>query len=490
MRTFNLKLAVLVFLLAGNASIGIAQLSGTFTPTGDMNFPRLFHAATLLANGKVLIVGGAGPSSSAELYDPDTGTFIPAANMTTPRSSPTATLLNDGRVLIVGGDYVSGASYPNTAELYDPETGTFTSTGGTVTNQIGGSAVLLNNGKVLVAGGVTLRSFPAPIANPELYDPSTGAFTPTGAFATTGGDVYVTGGPDISAVSLLSDGRVLIAGEPNSELYDPISGTFRLTGAMVTPCFESPLAYISGRTATLLENGKVLLTGGEHEDCGRFRYAELYDPATETFSLAGNMTRARDNHIATLLPDGTVLVSGGETQECDVQVGFCTTTIVEAFDPATGSFQAVGNMNAPRAGHTATLLMNGTILLAGGYGGIGRFIGPFSSEIYSPPVPLPTPVVTELRFDRTTVAVGESVTADFAGSNMTPETFFDVRFTAPGSTFSDVGFNWQQGPTSSHLVPAGIASGVWTINGVRAHRFEDDHTGNFLPVSATIMVSP
>jgi len=289
MRTFNLKLAVLVFLLAGNTSTGSAQMSGTFTPTGDMNFPRLFHAATLLANGKVLIVGGAGPSSSAELYDPDTGTFIPAGNMTmtTPR---TATLLNDGRVLIIGGGDVSGASHINTAELYDPKTGTFTSTGGTVTNQIGGWAVLLNNGKVLVAGGVTAYPLnaPAPIANPEVYDPSTGAFTPTGAFATTLGNFDVTGGPDISAVSLLSDGRVLIAAEPNSELYDPISGTFRLTGPMATPCIVNggdPPTYIYGRTATLLTNGKVLLTGGEHEDCGRFSSAELYDPVTESFPL-------------------------------------------------------------------------------------------------------------------------------------------------------------------------------------------------------------
>jgi hypothetical protein len=112
-----------------------------------------------------------------------------------------------------------------------------------------------------------------------------------------------------------------------------------------------------------------------------------------------------------------------------------------------------------------------------------------SAEIYSPPVPLPTPGITDIRFDRTAVAVGESFTSNFAGSNLTPEIFFDVRFTAPGTMFSDVSFNWQKGPTASHLISAGIAPGIWTINGVRAHRFEGDHTGNFLPVSATIAVS-
>jgi hypothetical protein len=93
-----------------------------------------------------------------------------------------------------------------------------------------------------------------------------------------------------------------------------------------------------------------------------------------------------------------------------------------------------------------------------------------------------------VRFDLTTVAVGEFFAADFGGSNMTPEMFFDVRFTDPGGTFSYVSFNWQKGLKSSHLVSASTAPGVWTISSVRAHRFEGDHSGNFLPVTAAIAV--
>ena len=111
-------------------------------------------------------------------------------------------------------------------------------------------------------------------------------------------------------------------------------------------------------------------------------------------------------------------------------------------------------------------------------------------ERYSPPVPLPTPVITDLRFDRPTVAVGEFFAADFGGSNMTEEMFFDVRFTAPGGTFSYVSFNWQKGLKSSHPVSVDIAPGVWTINGVRAHQVETDHTRSFFPVAATLTVSP
>jgi hypothetical protein len=218
--------------------------------------------------------------------------------------------------------------------LYDPITGTFSKTAGTVTNQIRGRAILLHDGKVLIAGGATdCIGWKTPVANPELYDPSTGTFVATGPFVPTKSNFYFTGGPDVSAVSLLPDGRALIAGELSSELYDPLSGTFSLTSSMTTLCWggPSPLLYIAGRTATLLTNGKVLLTGGEHEDCGRFATAELYDPVTEKFIAAGEMSRQRDNHSATLLPDGSVLIAGGETSNCDTRGCFFagTTNTVE-----------------------------------------------------------------------------------------------------------------------------------------------------------------
>jgi hypothetical protein len=145
-----------------------------------------------------------------------------------------------------------------------------------------------------------------------------------------------------------------------------------------------------------------------------------------------------------------------------------------------------------RGGHTATLLPNGTVLLAGGYGyaGIGAYSGTLSTaEIYTPAVPAPAGIVSELRFDLSNVSGGDSFTADFSGSNLTSEMFFDVRFLAPGSTMPAAGLNWQKGATSAHAISAGIAPGVWIITGVRAHRFESDHSGPFLPVTATITVS-
>ena len=266
-------------------------------------------------------------------------------------------------MLLAGGD---GDADTASAELGQPSTGACPHEQHVFRSA---PAILLKTGKVLIAGGVTSTCCtPAPVANPELYDPATDTFTLTGTFAGTGDGFFVTGGPNVSAAALLPDGRVLIAGEPISELYDPATGTFQLTGVMTTPCVLGghPM-YIGGRTATPLANGLVLLTGGAHEDCGRFANAELYDVRTGTFTPTGSMTRARDNHAAALLPDGRVLITGGESHECSTRgcVFSGTEASSEIFDPSSGSFTAVEAMSARRA--TSPPLANGTVLVTGGY---------------------------------------------------------------------------------------------------------------------------
>ncbi len=128
---------------------------GTFTAVGEMNSPRSYHTATLLPNGKVLIVGGRRTIreelDSAELYDPALHKFIPTGKMLSAREGHTATLLQDGKVLITGG-FVTGEVLTS-AELYDPISGTFSPTGSMAETRTWHTATLLPNGTVLIAGG-------------------------------------------------------------------------------------------------------------------------------------------------------------------------------------------------------------------------------------------------------------------------------------------------------------------------------------------------
>lgn len=372
--------------VVASAVINVTVPIGSAT-SGGMATTRVGHTATLLRDGKVLITGGvsglngnAGTArKSAELYDPASGTFVRISDMTTSRSHHSATLLPNGNVLIAGG--VPGADPTPSAELYDPVTGTFSRTGDMRQPQSWHEATLLPNGKVLITGGFNARTSLA--ADPELYDPATGTFTTTtGTYAGVELMTETSGLVGIPA-TLLRDGRVLVASSPAAQLYDPVTNSFRRTATMVTGTSGGGAPqYIAGRTATLLENGRVLLAGGEHEDFGRFKTSELYDPSTGTFARTGDMAFVRDGHTATLLADGTVLIAGGEGSDgCDVP-GCAITSMssLETYDPAKGVFAPAGTMKVRREFHKATLLKDGRVLITGGltfYGSSG-FGGSFS----------------------------------------------------------------------------------------------------------------
>jgi hypothetical protein len=266
--------------------------------------------------------------------------FKADGSMTVARVSHTATSLTDGTVLLAGGAGLA------TAEKYDPGTGKFTPTTGSMSvSRDGHTATLLKTGKVLITGGQADLTAAA-YASAELFDPSTGMFTPT-----TGGMGVARTGHN---ATLLADGKVLITGGSTliAELFDPNTGMFTpTTGKMVTARSED--------TATLLTNGKVLITGGLAG--GAVATAEIYDPATESFSATtGTMTVARNYHTATLLttgpPSGKVLIAGGNSKNA----------VAELYDPAIGTFSTTGTMGSTRQRHAATLLSDGTVLMAGG----------------------------------------------------------------------------------------------------------------------------
>jgi hypothetical protein len=356
----------LILLLGVAGHEGMAQLPGTFTPTGPVLSPRSGHTATLLFNGKVLIAGGGATDESqqdpiavsAELYDPATGTFTPTGDL--PGNGAQAlTVLPDGRVLATGFDLF--------AELYDPSTGTFTPTGDMVAHQYPGlrQAPLLANGQVFVAGYPTA----------QLYNPITGTFAATCPYA----------GPTpaiLESATLLADGRVLVTGAVNicyqplcrdpgapwAELFDPASGTFSLAGDMKW--------WNTVYSATLLPSGKVLFAGTDLYN-GIPSAAETFDPANATFTAIDRPSPSPSYAATTLLVDGTVLITGPLINGSIIAIDNAQ-NLAQLYTSASATFSAAANIAT--AG-TSTLLPDGSILIAGGS----------NAELFHPSVPIGAP---------------------------------------------------------------------------------------------------
>jgi hypothetical protein len=287
----------------------------TFTTVGNADAP--YDTLTALSDGKVLLAGSGNPISSgssnstqttAELFDPSRGAFFSIGPLLARVNSAVVIRLSDGRVLLLGGKLDNQSGTPTaTAEIYDPVSGTFAFTGSMTTPRYNHTATLLQNGEVLVAGGSSSSVSGASLASAELYDPVTASFVSIGNMSIAHANHTAT---------LLADGRVLIAGgsslpstakhsvTPVAEIYDPVTATFSVTGAMLTPR--------EFHTATRLDNGDVLMVGGD-DALKVLSSTELYDPISGSFSAGANMAVPREHFVAALLSDGDVLVEGGLT---------------------------------------------------------------------------------------------------------------------------------------------------------------------------------
>jgi hypothetical protein len=281
--------------------------------------------------------------------------------------------------LVVGGEALIGSGViklPVLTDTYSAAPGptqAWTATSAMVTPRSDGHTVTsLADGTVLVAGGADGDWHI--LAAAEVLDPATLTWTSTGDMTQARWNYTAT---------LLPDGRVLVAGGgavhgngytlASAELYDPATGSWTATGEMTQTR--------QGHVATLLSDGRVLVAGGHIGEGGNFLgSAELYDPVTGIWVSTGDMTQTRSGGSATLLPDGRVLVAGGVDKPYP---GCCVPqSSAELYDPRTGAWAATGSMIEPGGG-SASVLPDGRVLVLGEINA-GTGDGRSSAQLYDP----------------------------------------------------------------------------------------------------------
>ena len=379
-------------------------LPGDWVNAASMPTARGVAAASLLPSGKVLVAGG---STATQTFITDAAVYDPAGN-TWQAVAPlpighrlSSQLLNTGEVLVVGNDDIS-SNFPPSSFLY-----TETPSGWSATNNAPSlkryqpALALLTTGSlaghVLMAGGYDNQSstgINGTYKTTELYNPTTKTWS---------------AGPSMNVsrfshtATVLNDGRVLVVGgaqrDPltpynSAELYTPGGSSWANATSMAGARYA--------HTATLLPSGEVLVVGGVNTATA-LNSVELYNPTSNTWSLKAPMTVARQLHTATLLPSGKVLIAGGQN------LAGTPTNSAELYDPATNTWSDAGPMNSARGRYPiAALLSCGRVLVAGGT--TANNVHLVSAEIYTQKDPLITLTPTTLANG----VVGQTFTQQFS----------------------------------------------------------------------------
>lgn len=376
-----------------------------WTPAGQLSQARVSVASTVLEDGRVLVAGGYDPVAqqdvaTVDLYDPGTNTWAPGPPLLEPRRVASAATLPDGRVLVVGGEDLGDQ---RKTEIFDPAAGRWTRAADTFAEHAGISSFVLDDGRVLFLGaGNSSSEWPGG----EIFDPATGTWKLTA-------DPHEVGGAG-QAVVRLRDGRFLVVGgktvwsnpiyydEPRAEIYDVVSDTWTV---VARPAYSG-----EGSHAALLPDGRVLVAGGRPGgaagvmiDADAHRGSEIFDPATGTWSLTGDLLRPRaySSKFVTL-PDGRIAAVGGAWATIVGPFGqrragelFYEAT-AEVYDVASGTWQPLPSMAQAHAGAVTKRLTDGSILVAGGVTGPNTSLTTVAERLVPRPVApaAPTPPVT------------------------------------------------------------------------------------------------
>jgi len=356
----------------------------TWYQKDSLTYGRHEHTATLLLNGRVLIVGGIQGTEQdrpglviVEEYDPVSETWHSTGSLNIGRTGHRATLLPDGSVLVTGGKASPSGPALTSVEIYDPIAKTWRIGPPLSEPRSNHTATLLGDGRVLVAGGRFSTNSDDVHASVEIYDPVSQSWTSIG-------DLQIP--RESHSATLLPDGGVLVVNGYNqtwlatNEIYDPANGSWNY---IVNPFACHGVAH----TATRLLDGKVLVVGGACGSgvAGIRSEVDVYNPADTTWVATTTLPQTREAHTATRLPDGRILVVGGDNGE----VPRYTSALI--FNPENGIWDPAPSLAAGRRGHTATLLKDNAVLVVGGWGNDASALA--SVELYQEVIP-DSPTVT------------------------------------------------------------------------------------------------
>lgn len=345
----------------------VPSAAQSLVAVGPLLQPASGHSATRLLDGKVLLVG---TDRHAELFDPAVNNWSRSGYMSVATAGFTTTLLSDGRVLVVGGRQPT-AYYEivDRAELYDPAVGIWSTAASIPSARLQHAAVLAADGLVWVLGGLTYTgvirgpnydpSAESPLALVTRFDPvtqtwATGVNLPDARFRHT--------------ATRVANGDIIVLGGSNATGATNTCWRFPATGSAWTNC-ASMSATRSGHSATLLSDGRIFVAGGATTTAG---FEQIYDPTLNQWTATSVVSRTTVNHVAFERSGNSLIVWGGADSS-----GFSPTGTIPPLSATSQRYYFVdpqpsssgASRFAVRAGHTATQLLDGRVLVAGGFTG-------------------------------------------------------------------------------------------------------------------------
>jgi hypothetical protein len=349
----------------------------SFRATTPMNVARRTFTATLLEDGRVLVVGGneGNPPTmiaDVEVFDPDGESWTELAPLPEPRANHTATLLDDGRVLVAGGGpssiigNPSGQGVLSSALLFDPASGAWTPTGSMKTARAAHEARRLPDGRVLVVGGgidavwgPCAAQYPnctvaETTATAEIYDPASGNFSDTDA---------LSDGRMSFTLTTLADGSQLAVGGFGSHVGTSLASAERFDLATLTWNQAGALGAADRlhHSAARLGSGRVLIAGGKKANVAPQTSTQIFDPASDTWSAGTPLDQPRTGALAFELASGRVLIAGGYNQLTQT-----TLDVAAIYDDASAAWTSVGPLTVGRSLHAGVVLKSGKVLVCGG----------------------------------------------------------------------------------------------------------------------------